>query len=55
MRALDEYKFRSVDHRKKKHVGQGDGQDSAWAMYWGAKVEPGKGQWQWASRAGRGH
>jgi len=41
MRALDEYKFR-FDHRKKKHVGQGDGKTRVGDVL-GRESQPGKG------------
>ena len=41
MRALDEYKFR-FDHRKKKHVGQGDGKTRVGDVL-GRETQPGKG------------
>src|SRR5260370_38032821 len=42
MRALDEYKFR-FDHRKQKHVGQGDGKTRVGDGI-GRETQPGQGK-----------
>ncbi len=42
IRSLDEYKFR-FDHRKRKHVGQGDGRTRVGDVI-GRESQPGKGQ-----------
>ncbi len=42
MRSLDEYKFR-FDHRKRKHVGQGDGKTKVGDVI-GRENQPGQGQ-----------
>ena len=50
MRALDEYKFR-FDHRKKKHVGQGDGKTKVGDVI-GRENQQGQGQGSGAGEPG---
>ncbi len=50
MRALDEYKFR-FDHRKKKHIGQGDGKTKVGDVI-GRENQPGQGQGSGAGEPG---
>src|SRR3982751_375163 len=51
IRSLDEYKFR-FDHRKKKHVGQGDGKTRVGDVL-ARESQPGKGQGTGSGQAGQ--